>query len=124
MKRSKDFLDDANSVCPKISVTDGLKRHREGKTIFVDVRDSSDIVSTGTIAGALRIPRGFIEFAADDETKFYNTALVKNSNIVLVCAAGGMAALTGKTLIDMGYENVFNVGGINDWIEAGGPVEK
>jgi rhodanese-related sulfurtransferase len=28
--------------------------------------------------------------------------LRKNSEIILVCGAGGQAALTGKTLIDMG----------------------
>jgi len=40
-----------------------------------------------------------------------------------VCAAGGQAALTGKTLKDMGYNSVFNVGGISDWINSGGPTE-
>ncbi|MED5314114.1 MAG: rhodanese-like domain-containing protein, partial [Pseudomonadota bacterium] len=36
---------------------------------------------------------------------------------------GGMAALTGKTLSDMGYTNVKNVGGISDWIAAGGKTD-
>ena len=34
-----------------------------------------------------------------------------------------MAALTGKTLLEMGYKDVKNVGGIGDWIKAGGPTE-
>jgi rhodanese-related sulfurtransferase len=34
-----------------------------------------------------------------------------------------MAALTGRTLREMGYEHVYNVGGFNAWKEAGGPVE-
>ena len=38
-------------------------------------------------------------------------------------AAGGMAALTGKTLSEMGYTKVHNVGGIGDWIKAGGETE-
>ena len=42
---------------------------------------------------------------------------------MLVCAAGGQAALAGKTLTDMGYENVTNVGGISDWVAAGGKTE-
>ena len=29
--------------------------------------------------------------------------------------SGGQAALAGKTLKDMGYANVINVGGIGDW---------
>jgi rhodanese-related sulfurtransferase len=47
----------------------------------------------------------------------------KDAPIYLVCAAGGQAALAGKTLIDMGYTNVTNIGGIGDWTKAGGPVE-
>ena len=91
--------------------------------MFVDVRDSGDIAKTGTIAGALRIPRGFIEFAADDAHPLHNAAMDKDKDVVLVCAAGGMAALTGKTLNEMGYGKVHNVGGIGDWINAGGETE-
>jgi rhodanese-related sulfurtransferase len=34
-----------------------------------------------------------------------------------------MAALAGKTLKEMGYERVINIGGFNAWKEAGGPTE-
>jgi rhodanese-related sulfurtransferase len=43
---------------------------------------------------------------------------------VLICGAGGQAALAGKTLVDMGYVSVVNVGGIGDWEKAGGPMEE
>ena len=33
------------------------------------------------------------------------------------------AALTGKTLSEMGYTKIHNVGGISDWIKAGGETE-
>ena len=49
--------------------------------------------------------------------------LEKDSEIILVCAAGGMAALTGHTLVEMGYTKVLNVGGFSDWKDANGPVE-
>jgi len=50
--------------------------------------------------------------------------LKKDAQIILVCGAGGQAALTGKTLIDMGYTNVSNVGAIADWEKNGGPISK
>ena len=65
-----------------------------------------------------------IEFAADDQTPYFNTKLNKNSEIILVCGAGGQAALSGKTLIEMGYNNVKNVGGIGDWEKNNGPMDK
>ena len=58
-----------------------------------------------------------------DSTDFHSPALSKDAEIVLLCAAGGQAALAGKTLIDMGYQNVSNVGGISGWIDAGGETE-
>jgi rhodanese-related sulfurtransferase len=123
MKTSKDYLSEANSLVEKITVNDGIEKHKEGEALFIDVRDSADIANTGTITKCLRIPRGMMEFVADEASPLHNENLSKNKEIVLVCGAGGMAALTGKTLLDMGYTNIQNVGGIGDWIKAGGPVE-
>ena len=124
MKTAKDYLDEANKVVSKIDVNEAIKKHNSSPAIFIDVRDSSDIAKTGSISGALKIQRGLIEFVADEATALYNDALKKDSEIILVCGAGGQAALTGKTLIDMGYTNVSNVGAIGDWEKNGGPMTK
>ena len=123
MKTAKNLLEAANAVVPKIDIVDAIEKHRDGNTVFIDVRDGTDISKTGTIKDALRIPRGFIEFAADPDTPFHNKELNKDAEIILVCAAGGMAALTGHTLKEMGYQNVSNVGGFSEWKEANGPTE-
>ena len=124
MKTAKDYLDEANKVVKKIGVEEAIKIHKDKSAIFIDVRDSSDISKTGSIEGSLKIQRGLIEFVADENTDFYNEKLKKDSEIILVCGAGGQAALTGKTLIDMGYTNVSNVGAIGDWKKNGGPINK
>ena len=124
MKTSKDYLEEANKVVNKIDINDALEKHKNNSAIFIDVRDSSDIAETGTITGALKIQRGLIEFVADDSHGLHNKALKKDSEIILVCGAGGQAALTGKTLVDMGYSNVSNVGAIGDWENKGGPMTK
>ena len=123
MKSSKDYLKEANEIVPRIEPSEAIKKHGNDNLVIIDVRDGKAIDETGTIAGALRVPRGFIEFAADETTDFHNPAFGKNKEIMLVCAAGGMAALAGKTLKEMGYESVFNIGGFNDWKKAGGPTE-
>ena len=123
MKTAKDYLDQANAEIPRVPAEEALKRHAEGDALFVDVRDSGAIAKTGTIAGAERVPRGFIEFAADDDTPYHNPALRKDAEIYLVCGAGGQAALAGRTLREMGFSNVHNVGDIGDWKAAGGPME-
>ena len=123
MKTSKDYLSEANSLVEKISVLDGIEKHKAGSALFIDVRDSADINETGTIANCLKIPRGMMEFAADENSQLFNLNLSKDKEIILVCGAGGMAALTGKTLLEMGYKRILNVGGIGDWIDAGGPID-
>ena len=122
-KSAQDYLAEANAVVPRIETEQGISRHGQQNVVFVDVRDSADIAKTGTIAGALRIPRGFIEFAADSETQFHQPSMQKDAEVILICAAGGQAALAGKTLVEMGYSNVSNVGGFGAWKEQGGPVE-
>ena len=65
-----------------------------------------------------------IEFIADEETALYNPNLNKEDEIILICGAGGQAALAGKTLKEMGYKNVKNAGGIGDWEKNNGPMDK
>ena len=124
MKTAKDYLDEAHAVVRKSDFNEAIEKHKSKSAVFIDVRDSSDIAKSGTIAGALEIQRGLIEFVADESTGLYNEALQKDSELILVCGAGGQAALTGKTLIDMGYTNVSNVGAIGDWEKNGGPMTK
>ena len=124
MKNLKSYLEEANAVVPRISAQEGIKAHANEDAVFVDVRDSNSLRQTGTIAGALHIPRGMIELCADPDTQFYKDALTKDAPIYLVCGGGVMAAMAGKTLQEMGYTNVTNVGGIAEWKEAGGPSEE
>ena len=124
MKSAKHYLEEANAAVTRIPSEEAVTIHKEKGGVFIDVRDSGDIAKSGTIKGALRIPRGFIEFAASEDMPFHNKALTKDADIYLVCGLGGQAALAGKTLKEMGYTSVTNVGGFNDWKEAGGPTEE
>ena len=123
MKRVSDYLAEANAVVERITTEQALEAYGNADAVFVDVRDGTDIAKTGTVKGAQKINRGFLEFAADDSTPHHNPALQKDANIYVMCAVGGQAALAGKTLKDMGYENVYNIGGFGDWKAAGGAVE-
>jgi rhodanese-related sulfurtransferase len=40
------------------------------------------------------------------------------------CAAGGRAALSGQALKEMGYPEVYNMGGFKDWTDSGGAIDK
>lgn len=124
MKTAQDFLNEANAVVPKMDVKDAIAKHAQGGGVFIDVRDSGDIAKSGTIKGAHRVPRGMIEFRADPAVEaLYDDTFQKDADIYLICGAGGQAALSGKTLKDMGYDKVTNIGGFPAWKDAGGPTE-
>lgn len=125
MKTAKDYMEAANATVPKMAATDAIAVHAAGKGVFIDVRDSAAIANSGTIAGVNRVPRGMFEFMADPAIEaLYNPIFQKDADIYLVCGAGGQAALAGKTLQDMGFTNVTNIGGFPAWKEAGGPTEE
>ncbi|WIJ23425.1 rhodanese-like domain-containing protein [Devosia sp. RR2S18] len=120
----KDLLSAANAEVPKISPDAARRMVAEEKAVIVDVRDMPELQSNGKIPGSVHIPRGMLEFRADPDTQYHDPNLVKDRPIILHCASGGRSALSGKTLKDMGYEKVYNLGGFKDWAEAGGEVEK
>ena len=47
----------------------------------------------------------------------------KDKSIIVYCASGGRSALAGKVLKDMGYSQIYNMGGFKDWADSGGPTE-
>lgn len=120
----KDMLAEANTAVPKISPDDARKMVAEKNAVIVDVRDASELQANGKIPGSIHIPRGMIEFRADSDTPYHDANLTKDRPIILHCASGGRSALSGKTLKDMGYTNVYNLGGFKDWVEAGREIEK
>ena len=124
MKTAQDYLDAANADVPKMAAADAIAKHAAGQGVFIDVRDSAGISESGTIKGAHRIPRGMFEFRADPAVEaMYNPVFQNDAAIYLICGAGGQAALAGKTLKDMDYANVTNIGRFAAWKEAGGPTE-
>ncbi len=92
--------------------------------LVVDVRDAVEVEQSGKVAGAVHIPRGMVEFRADPDSPYYEKSFAKDKPVILYCAAGGRAALSGQALKDMGYDEVYNMGGFADWAKSGGDIDK
>jgi rhodanese-related sulfurtransferase len=119
----KQMLEAANAVVPRITPAQAQKMIAEGNTLVVDVRDTPEVEQSGKVAGAVHVSRGMLEFRADPESPYHNKEFAKDKNVVLYCASGGRAALSGKLLKEMGYEHVYNLGAFKDWAESGGAIE-
>ncbi|MHA6728676.1 rhodanese-like domain-containing protein [Devosia sp. A369] len=120
----KDMLSAANAAVPKISPAEARRMVAEQNAVIIDVRDLPELQATGKIPGSVHIPRGMLEFRADAATPYHDANLTLDRPVILHCASGGRSALSGKTLKEMGYEKVFNLGSFKDWVDDGGAVEK
>ena len=120
----KELLAAANAVVPKITPAEAQAMIAKGNALVLDVRDAPEIEKSGKIAGALHVSRGMLEFRADPDSPYHEKTFTKDKSVIIYCASGGRAALSGKTLKDLGYDKVFNIGGFKDWADHGGAVEK
>ncbi len=120
----KQMLEAANAAVPKISPAQAQEMIGKGNTLVLDVRDAPEVEKSGKIAGAVHVSRGMLEFRADPDSPYHDKNFAKDKTVILYCASGGRAALAGKVLKDMGYAEVYNIGGFKDWADSGGAVEK
>jgi rhodanese-related sulfurtransferase len=123
-KSVKDLVEAANAVVPRITAAQAKELIDKGNAVVLDVRDAPELEKSGKVAGAVHIPRGMVEFRADPESPYYDQNLAKDKAVIVYCAGGGRAALSGQALKEMGYGEVYNLGGFNDWAEAGGAIDK
>jgi len=119
----KQMLSEANASVPKLSPSDAQQKMNTEGVLVLDVRDPSEIEKTGKIKGAVNVSRGMLEFRADPESQYHIPAFQTDKTVLVYCGSGGRAALAGKTLQEMGYRSVFNVGGFKELADAGLEIE-
>ena len=120
----KQQMEQANSMVPRISPAELGEMEKRTDVLVVDVRDAPEIEQSGKVAGAIHVSRGMLEFRADPDSPYHDRNFTKDKTIVVYCASGGRSALSGKTLKDLGFEHVYNLGAFKDWVEAGGKIDK
>ena len=79
------------------------------EVIILDVREQNEYDS-GHIPGAVLLPVGII-----DETTAAEVIPEKDSTVLVYCRSGNRSKTASSTLADLGYTNIYEFGGINDW---------
>jgi rhodanese-related sulfurtransferase len=124
MKTVQSMLAEADAAVPRISPDEAKGLLGRADVLFLDVREPPEVVASGKVRGAVAVPRGLVEFRADPASPMHDAAFDRAKTVVAYCASGGRSALVGKTLKDMGYANVRNLGGFKGWLDAGGEIEQ
>lgn len=119
----KQLVEAANAVVPRVTAAHAKELIATGDAVVVDVREASEVQQSGKVAGAAHIPRGMVEFVADPESPYHDPRFDKGKTVIVYCASGGRAALAGQALKEMGYGEVYNLGGFKDWAGSGGAID-
>ncbi len=90
--------------------------------LLVDVREPGE-TEYGSIPGAVRVPRGMLEFHADHGSPYHVEGFEPGRRVILYCSAGSRSALAVRSLQEIGYRDVAHLdGGLNAWIAEGRPM--
>tara|TARA_X000000368_G_scaffold80193_1_gene60097 strand:+ start:185 stop:571 length:387 start_codon:yes stop_codon:yes gene_type:complete len=117
------LLEIANKEIKRLDFTESLNLIKKKESVIIDVREESEVLNHGLIKDAIHIPRGLIEFKLSPNSINNPANINADTNLLIYCAGGYRSALAAKTLSDMGFRNVFNLGGYQEWIDAGGDIQ-
>jgi len=119
MKTAHDLVVQAKQAVQEISVEQAVAAIQTCD-VLIDVREA-DEYAAGHLPGAIHMSRGMLEFKMAGNPKIQ----ARDLNIVLYCKTSGRAALSAKSLADMGYTHVRSIaGGVDAWVAAGHEVYK
>ena len=122
-KSASDLVGEAKGKVENLD-PDAVEGELANGAVLVDLREADELDANGRIPGAVHVPRGMLEFRADPESPYHDQSFDRDKTVILYCASGGRSALAGKTLKDLGYRDVRNLGAFKDWAESGRPVER
>lgn len=101
----------ANTKRSFSNITPGEAKKRldsEDGIILLDVR-TKQAYDSGHIKDSLLIPVDVLQVEAEDSLKD------KNAHIFIYCRSGNRSVTAANILLELGYTNVYNLGGIRDW---------
>jgi len=111
----------ARAQVDDISPTQAQAEVASGKATLLDVREP--VEWEHYIEGAVQVPRGLLEFAADPTSPRHKPELDPARRVIVYCRSGVRAVLAAATLKTLGYADVVNLGGgIAAWKEGGLPI--
>ncbi len=108
----------------KMAPDEAVRKANAGELTVIDVRDHSEVTSTGKAKGAIVVPLAVMQFQCDPKGPDFNKAINPSKPIALYCATGARSMMGIRILKKLGYEEVFNIGGLGHWHQAGGKITK
>ncbi|WP_303866570.1 rhodanese-like domain-containing protein [Acetobacterium wieringae] len=104
LSRKSESRNSVNRISP-----DEAKQQLEANKdiVLLDVREPAEYVN-GHIPGSINLPLSQVQ-------RVEELVPEKNTTIFVYCLSGGRSQGAASQMVKMGYQNVYNLGGINGW---------
>lgn len=77
--------------------------------LLIDVREADELAADGYIPGSIHVP------LAEVQERLPELAPDLNTEIIFYCASGKRSQTATEQAVEMGYLQVYNLGGLGDW---------
>src|SRR5690606_22483166 len=95
-------------------VKKAVEEYRDHKAVILDVREPEEY-DTSHMPGAINVSIKNIE-------KGQLPDIAKDATIYAHCGSGGRSGRAVLALANHGYKKAYNLGGLRDWVKAGGEI--
>ena len=117
------FTEQAGASVAFLTPDDFAAAADDRRTVVVDLREADERVASGSIAHAVHVPRGLLEFRADPTNAAHDPRLRPDARVLLYCSDGARSTLAIISLRTLGYTNAAQLqGGLAAWDAARFPL--
>lgn len=109
---------------PKMDPRDAVAKASAGEINLIDVRDHGEVKMTGKAKGAVVVPLSVMPLQCDPKGPDFNKSIDTSKPVALYCASGARSAQGAQVLKRLGFDEVYNIGGLGHWHQAGGEITR
>ncbi len=113
----------ADSPIKRISPQDAVAKAKTDDVTIIDVRDAMELAQTGKAVGAIHIPLFLLQSQGDPRHPEFHPELDVEKPVMVYCASGARSGMAAQILAGNGFKEVYNIGGLGHWVNAGGERE-
>ncbi|MGN6815058.1 MAG: rhodanese-like domain-containing protein [Solirubrobacterales bacterium] len=119
----EELLAEAQAEIDRLSPAEAHAAAQEGG-LLIDIRPLEQRRRDGLVPGATIVERNVLEWRLDPNGEHRNPALARlDRRIILICDEGYQSSLAAATLLRFGLEACDVIGGVQEWMAAGLPLE-
>jgi rhodanese-related sulfurtransferase len=118
----EELLAEARAEIDRLTAVEAYEAAQNGD-VLIDIRPVEQRQRDGLVPGAAIVERNVLEWRLDPEGDHRNPDLARpDRRIVLICDEGYQSSLAAATLRRFGLEACDVIGGVQDWVAAGLPL--